>query len=323
MVNPSLAAAQLSSTCQAALTGQRLTVIVPNAAGGGYDIYGRALAAVLDDMAGVQSSVVNMPAAGGLVAYTTLADSGPDELVVMVKNATDLVVADMQDSTAKWSERLQAIGVFHSEPSAWLGKPDLSLMTVQTLVAASGSTNATVEFDLGGQVIGKEIKLITGYAGSKDLEAAVLRGEADITSFGLTSALKAAKSGDLKVQLVLDDKANPQAPGVPFIAGRDGLAASIAKDLPEGERAKRIEMAGIVKDLTYAVRTVFTHSNLRPDLNTCLTQAVTDAIQSPAFAETSQAQGREVAPMDPADAANLMASQKASAAKFAAMVAAR
>jgi tripartite-type tricarboxylate transporter receptor subunit TctC len=318
-VLPTLATAQISDSCKSALTGQRLTVIVANAAGGGYDTYARALAPVLDAVAGLQSTVVNMPAAGGLVALTTLADSGPDELVVMVENGTDVLRAEVQDGGAAWSERVQQLGVFHAEPSAWVGKPDLVFADTENLVAASSSADGIVEFGFGGQATGKEIKLISGYDGSKETEAALLRGEADLMSASLTTSLKSAKSGDLAVHLLLSDKASDRAPGVPHIAGEDGLAAMLAKDLPEEERARRIELAGLVADLSYDVRTVLAHSTMRQDLRDCLTEAVADAIRDPAFAEAAEAQGRPVTPMDPAEAADMLASQMVSVAKLAEM----
>ncbi|HCY99539.1 MAG: hypothetical protein A3D16_00830 [Rhodobacterales bacterium RIFCSPHIGHO2_02_FULL_62_130] len=319
-VLPMAATAQISDSCKSVLTGQRLTVIVPNAAGGGYDTYARALSPVIDAVAGLQSSVVNMPAAGGLVALTTLADSGPDELVVMVENGTDVLRAEVQDGASAWSERVQRIGVFHAEPSAWVGKPDMDFINAENLVAASSSADGIVEFEFGGQAVGKVVKLISGYDGSKETEAAVLRGDADFMSGSLTTSLKAAKSGDLTVQLLLSDKPSDRAPGVPHIAGEDGLAAQLAKDLSPEERAKRIEIAGLVVDLSYDVRTVFTHSTLRQDLRECLTEAVADAIRDPAFAETAEAQGRPVTPMDPDESADLLASQMVSVAKLAEMV---
>lgn len=314
---PALASAQISDSCKAALSGQPLRVIVPNAAGGGYDIYARALAPVLDQLTGMQSSVVNMPAAGGLVALTTLADSGEDELVVMVENGTDVLRSDVQDGASAWSDRVRRIGVFHTEPSAWVGKSGLAFLEATDLVAASSSADGIVEFDLGGKAIGKEVKLISGYDGSKETEAAVLRGETDLMSGSLTTSLKAAKSGDLSLLLLLSDKPDDKAPGVPHIAGEDGLAATLAKDMTPEERARRIEMADLVVAMSYDVRTVFTHNSLRADLRDCLTQAVGDAIRDPAFAEAAEAQGRPVSPMDPAEAESLLAAQMVSVAHLA------
>lgn len=316
---PTLAAAQITDACKATLAGQPLRVIVPNAAGGGYDTYARALAPVLDALSGMQSSVVNMPAAGGLVALTTLANSGPDDLVVMVENGTDVLRAEVQDGAAAWSERVQRIGVFHSEPSAWVGKAGLAFLDATDLVAASSSSDGIVEFDLGGKAIGREIKMISGYDGSKETEAAVLRGEADLMSGSLTTSLKAAKSGDLSVILLLSDKPEDRAPGVPHLAGADGLAATLAKDMAPEEQARRIEMADLTVALSYDVRTVFTHSTLRADLRDCLTQTVGDAIRDPAFAEAAKAQGRPVTPMDPVEAESLLAAQMVSIARLTEM----
>ena len=319
---PALATAQISGSCKSLFADQALKIIVPNAAGGGYDIYARALAPVIEALSGLHATVINMPAAGGLVAMTTLADSQSDALTVLLKNGTDVLLADLQEPSAGWSKRLERLAVFHTEPSAWLGRADFSIQDADSLVAASSMATANVEFGFGAQALGKQINVISGYGG-KETELAVLRGDADVMSSGLTTALKVAKSGDLSVQLLLSDAPSDRAPGVPHLAGEDGLAAQSAKDLPAEERAKRMELAKLVMDLSYDVRTVFTHSSLRPDLKDCLTEALADAIRDPAFAEAAQAQGRSVDPMDAAQASALLASQMQSAAKLTQLIAAQ
>ena len=320
---PALATAQISESCKSAMNNQRLKLIVPNAAGGGYDTYARALAPVLDAVTGLQSTVVNMPAAGGLVAYTTLANAGPDELMMMLDNGTDVIRSRVDSGDAKWIERLQSIGVFHSEPSAWVGNADIDIVEAQSLVAATSSAGGIVEFEAAGHALGKEIKFIAGFDGSKELEAALLRGDADIMSPSLTTALKMSKSGDLKIQLLLSDKPDDRVPGVPHIGGEDGLAAMLSKDLPEGERANRIALARIVVDLSLDMRTVFVQSKLRQDLKECLTAAVADAISDPSFKEAANAQGRPVSPMDRAKAQEVWASQLESIDKLAELMAAQ
>lgn len=318
---PLSAHAETSESCRTSLAGQRLTMIVPSAAGGGYDTYARALAPVIEAQGGLRPTVVNMPSARGMVALTKLVNSAPDELVVMVHNGTDILRLE-QGGTDKWSERLYRVAVFHSEPSALVGKSDLSIASAGNLVAATGTSEQTILFDLIGRSLGKEIKQISGYDGSKEMEAAVLRGEADVMSSSLTTSLKASKSGDLALKLVLTDKPNDRAPGVPHIAGEGGMAAELARDLAPEERARRIELADLALYLSYDVRTVFTHSTLRADLRDCLTAAVGQAVRDPAFATAAEAQGRPVTPLNPAEAKSLVDAQVASIAKLAKMTAA-
>jgi tripartite-type tricarboxylate transporter receptor subunit TctC len=309
------AGAEISGSCKDALTGQRLTLIVPTTAGGGYDTYGRALAPVLDELTGLSSSVVNMPAGGGLVALTTLANSEPEKLVLMVESGTEVLRTEAAAGQVPWFERVEPIAVFYSEPSAWLGRADLVFVGAKDLVA-TGSPDNSVEVALVGRALGMDIKFTSGYSGSKEKEAAVLRGEADLVSFSLTSGIKSAKSGDLALKLLLLDKPSDRAPDVPHIAGENGLAATLAKDLAPAERARRIEMAGLIVNLSYDVRAVFTHRALRADLRQCLSEAVGVAIRSPAFAETAEAQGRPVAPMEPAEVEAMITSQIAAMARL-------
>jgi tripartite-type tricarboxylate transporter receptor subunit TctC len=296
-------------------------MIVPTAPGGGYDTYARALAPVIEAQSGLQPAVVNMPSSRGMVALTTLANAAPDDLVVLVQNGADILRID-QGSNDKWVPRLYRLAIFHSEPSALVGKPDLSIEKASTLVAANGTTEQTVLLDLIGRALGKEVKQISGYGGSKEMEGAVLRGEADIMTSSLTTSLKSAKSGDLALKLILTDKPNDRAAGVPHIGGEDGMAAALAKDLAPAERAKRIELANLALYIGYDVRTVFTHSTLRADLRDCLTEAVNKAIRDPAFAKAAEAQGRPVTPLDPADAKTLVDAQTAAIDEASKMTAA-
>jgi tripartite-type tricarboxylate transporter receptor subunit TctC len=298
---PSIGFADLSAECSGKLADKRLLVIVPNAAGGGYDTYGRALAPVFEQVAGLRADVVNMPGAGGLVALTRLTTSGPEDLVVMVENINDVLRSELAEGAEPWIEKVKILGVFHNEPSAWLGRPGTSLGTPGTkFVAAAASSDSLVEFKLGGQAIGLNIEMISGYGGSKETEAALLRGEADLASNSLTTSLKGAASGDLEILMLLSDKPNPRAPGVPHLAGEDGLAAEYAKTLPAEDRALHIERAGLAADLSFDIRAIFSSATMRPDLQACLGEAAQEVIFSDAFRDAAEKQGRPVTPM-PAD----------------------
>ncbi|MDG1282139.1 MAG: hypothetical protein P8O10_12605 [Pseudorhodobacter sp.] len=301
-VLPSIGFADLSAECSGKLADKRLLVIVPNAAGGGYDTYGRALAPVFEQVAGLRADVVNMPGAGGIVALTRLTTSGPDDLVVMVENINDVLGAERPDGAESWIDKVRMLGVFHNEPSAWFGRTGTLLDTPGTkfVAAAISSNEGVVEFKLGGQAIGLNIDTIAGYGGSKDMEAAVLRGEADLVSNSLTTSLKRAASGDLEILMLLSDKPNPRAPGVPHLAGEDGLAAEYAKTLPAEDRALHIERAGLAADMSFDIRAIFSSATMRPDLQACLEEAAQEVIFSDAFREVAEKQGRPVTPM-PAD----------------------
>jgi tripartite-type tricarboxylate transporter receptor subunit TctC len=308
--SPSLTLAEISDQCKSRLENQRMTVVVPNAAGGGYDTYARVLAPVIEDIAGVKALVINKPGAGGLIALTTLAEAAPEDLIVMVENTADVIRSSTQEGDAPWIDRLSLLGVFHSEPSAWVGKKGTKLLdSERKFVAAAASSGSKTEFDTAGQAIGLSIDVVIGYKGSKDTEAALLRGEADLQSNSLTTSLKTIKSGDLEILMLLSDEPNPRAPGVPFIAGPNGLTAQLVKDLPEAEKAIRMELAQLSADLTYDARAVFASGNTEPELRDCLKAVVAEALVSSQFAEGANAQGRPVTPMAPEKAAALVKSQ--------------
>lgn len=306
--------AAVTEECKALFAGQRITLIVPNAPGGGYDTYGRALAPELETASGATVNVINMPAGGGMVALSTLVASGPDEMTIMVENASDIVRAEAIDGVERGADLIQTIGVFYSEPSAWVSKADLALtkdLVNRPLVGAASSAEVDTEYNLVAAALGLKIETVSGYDGSKDTEAAVLRGEADFTSNSLSTSLKSAKSGDLAVVLLLSDTPSPEAPGVPHLAGEDGLAAEWAKDATAEEKARVMQYAKLVSIMSFNVRSVLAPMAMRTDVRDCMIAAVDESIQSPEFKATAEAQGRPVQSMPLDEAKVRLAAQSA------------
>lgn len=84
------ATAEISAECRVMFASERLSVIVPNGPGGGYDTYARAMAPVISGTTGARVSVENLPGAGGLIALRRITEAQPDELVILVLEAYDL-----------------------------------------------------------------------------------------------------------------------------------------------------------------------------------------------------------------------------------------
>lgn len=322
---PLPATAGIAESCGAVFADQRINIVVPYAAGGGYDIYGRALADSLETVSGTTVAVINMPAGGGLVALNTVATSGPDELIVVVENAGVIVRAQPVEGASPPRDALQLLGVFHSEPSTWLvpsGKNLVDLVgTGATLVGGTSTGDSVTEFQLVAAALGFKVDGVSGYHGSKEMEAALLRGEVDIMPSTLTTSLKAAKAGDVAIGLIFSDAAYPEAPGVPHLAGDGGLAALYAKDATAEQKARTMQLAQLATEMTYTVRSVFAPMAMRPDLRECMSSAVDESIRSPAFKAAVEAQGRpvNVMPLDIAKA--FVAAQIAGVATIASILA--
>jgi len=300
----------LPAGCAERMQGQRLTIAVPNAAGGGFDIYARSLAPELERIGGVTVRVSNMPGGGGKAALLRVADAPPEDFAVLIENAGDLVVELLEDpSLGHKPEDFRALGIVQHEPETWVGRPDLDLATVGTgpLVAAVSSVEANLAtVGLPSMATGQTVRFVAGYAGSGDQFASVLRGETDFTSKALGTALRAMKSGDMKVLLVLSDGPDPMLPDVPWLAGEGGLVAKLTEGLPEAERAERQRIAQLAVSLSSGGRILVNSAAVPDDAQVCLNAIFDAALVSPAFRDAAQAQGREVSPLGAQDAATIL-----------------
>lgn len=300
----------LPAGCAERMQGQRLTLAVPNAAGGGFDIYARSLAPELERIGGVTVRVSNMPGGGGKAALLRVADAPPDDFAVLIENAGDLVAELLEDpSLGHTPEDFRALGIVQREPETWVGRPDLDLASVGTgpLVAAVSSVEANLAtVGLPAMATGQTVRFVAGYSGSGDQFASVLRGETDFTSKALGTARRAMKSGDMKVLLVLSDGPDPMLPDVPWLAGEGGLVAKLTEGLPEAERAERQRIAQLAVSLSSGARILVNSAAVPEDAQVCLNAIFDAALVSPAFRDAAQAQGREVTPLGAQDAATIL-----------------
>jgi tripartite-type tricarboxylate transporter receptor subunit TctC len=172
--------------------GKTLSLIIPNAPGGSFDLYARLVATHLGRFIPGHPAIVpqNMPGAGGMQAANYLTSIAPKDgsvMSVLVPNITLAQVLGMQ-AVAYDTRKLNWIGriiattstLFNWHTSATKTLADLK--TRETLIASTGPVSqAEINSTLLNGVVGTKFKLIRGYRGSGEAALAVERGEADGT----------------------------------------------------------------------------------------------------------------------------------------------
>ncbi|HEV3371073.1 MAG TPA: hypothetical protein VG145_00910 [Xanthobacteraceae bacterium] len=172
--------------------GKTLSLIIPNAPGGSFDLYARLVASHLGRFIPGHPAIVpqNMPGAGGMQAANYLSGIAPKDgsvLSVLVPNITLAQVLGVQ-SIAYDTRKLNWIGrivattatmfTWHTSPTKTLA----DLKTRETLLATAGAlSQAEIDSTMLNGVVGTRLKLIRGYKGSAEAALAVERGEADGT----------------------------------------------------------------------------------------------------------------------------------------------
>src|SRR5580704_19107371 len=172
--------------------GRNLSLIIPNAPGGSFDLYARLVADNIGRFIPGHPAIVpqNMPGAGGMQAanyLTSIAAKDGSVMSVLVPNITLAQVLGVQ-AVAYDTRKLNWIGriiattstLFTWHTSATKTLSDLK--TRETLIASTGPlSQAEINSTLLNGVVGTRLKLIRGYRGSAEAALAVERGEADGT----------------------------------------------------------------------------------------------------------------------------------------------
>jgi tripartite-type tricarboxylate transporter receptor subunit TctC len=286
--------------CADAFRGKRITLVVPNAAGGGYDIYGRALAPALTDASGINVRVVDMPAAGGLAALQRVAQAQPDELVMLIESAIDVIAQEDPPAGAdNWIDMLTPMGTVYTDPEAWFARKDLELNGATHLVASVATFEGNIlPVALVSHLLDIKVDMVSGYAGSAALMASLLRGEADFTSTSLTTALHAAAGGEAKVDLIMTEGPAPGLPDIPYLAGVGGEVWKHVQDLPRDQREERLRLASVIAKATPTTRMLFAPAGMNKRSLGCLREAVSTSMASGSFKTAAEAQQRPVDPQD-------------------------
>ena len=172
--------------------GRTVSLIIPNAPGGSFDLYARLVADNIGRFIPGHPAIVpqNMPGAGGMQAanyLTSIAAKDGSVMSVLVPNITLAQVLGVQ-AVAYDTRKLNWIGRIIATTSTlftWhtsATKTLADLKTRETLIASTGAvTQAEINSTLLNGVVGTKLKLIRGYKGSAEAALAVERGEADGT----------------------------------------------------------------------------------------------------------------------------------------------
>ncbi len=292
----SLLSAQAGSAqadCSAFFEGERFTIIVPYDAGGGYDTYARAFAPVFEDVTGATMIVSNLPAAGGQVAISRVANAKPHERTLGIFGMG--VASDSEEIREDSAALTPVVGV-SLERSSWLalkGQDLTELLNKKLVGGGSTLVGALPEMALSALALGADLSIVTGYKGSGAVNAALLRKEIDFDTRSISSSQKAVATGDFEIVMTLSDT---PVEGVDAPAFGD-LVRERSADLPQDEQDKRKLYADIVTSLAANMRTVWMGKNADPTALACVIEAAEEVAAGEAFHTAAMAMKRGVTPI--------------------------
>lgn len=179
--------------------GKQVTIVVGSSAGGGYDLYGRLVQRFIGKYIPGNPNVVvqNMPGAGGNTAASYVARVAPkDGTVIGAPQAGSLVdqlISVNADQIKHDARTFNYIGSANSEVFTCVVRTDApirkfeELFSKDLLIGSSGGTTHDMPMALKN-LLGAHIKLVSGYAGTREIAKAVDQSEVQgICGMGWTS----------------------------------------------------------------------------------------------------------------------------------------
>ena len=196
-----------------------VTIIVPAAAGGGTDIFARAVADGLQRTTGKTFTVVNVDAGSGMVGFEQLRNAAPDGKTIMFWHAGIYVTHFTGQYEYNPNEAFSPLAVF--QPSGDDGKQvfvvkgDSKWNSLEELLADAKANPGSITYgcaaggsaEMVARMLMKagdaELRLVDA-ASQTDKITGVAGGNIDVSAITLNSALQYVESGDLKILGVVD-----------------------------------------------------------------------------------------------------------------------
>lgn len=181
------------------LTGKQVKLILGQAAGGGADASARLIGAFIGKFLPGNPVVIvqHMPGANGIVASNHLVHQvPPDGLTFFGGSASQIIAAAEKNANAKYDPtQWQFVGAVQNPGTVLVAAksaiPRLTNPAAEPIIMAQvGVARPGALFTIWGkEFLGWNVRQITGYRGSTDIDLAIQRGEAEMMSTGVISTL--------------------------------------------------------------------------------------------------------------------------------------
>jgi tripartite-type tricarboxylate transporter receptor subunit TctC len=189
-----VASAALAQSPAAFYSGKTISILMGAGEGGAYSIYGQLAADYLRKLLPGNPTVIvqSMPGAGGIKAADYLANVAPKDgtaLGMLLDLAT--ITQVLEPRTVRYDlSKFSVIGSFVTDNPVMMVRADAGARTFAELkssksivVGASGKGSQTyVHPALLKEVLGANLRIVTGYRGSADISLALERGEVQAQS---------------------------------------------------------------------------------------------------------------------------------------------
>ena len=223
-----LALPRMAQSAPAGFPNKNIQFVIPYAPGGGFDVYVRVIAPVMEKYLPNKVNIVpiNVASGGGSRGVAQLYRSKPDGYTFGILNVPGMFILQQQ----------QGAGAYDLAKFSWIGAmgegeryviavgsksplktfADLKALSAKRPVKLSvtgpeGTAYAATM--IGTRLLDLKTQLITGYKGSADYVVAAIRGDSDAVIAAIPTTLRFVRGGTVRVLASFETKSS--FPGVP------------------------------------------------------------------------------------------------------------
>lgn len=274
-----------------------LTLYIPAAPGGGFDIAARTLEPALAEELGERIVPTNLEGAGGVIAATQMLDDPADGTAMMITSRSISAVPYTGTPELDPVTHLAPVGVTHQDVSALTVRADAPYDTLAEFIDHARANPGAIRIGTSGtggvwhaaglmlaRAAGVEFSFIP-YDGGASAGNALVAGEIDAVTIGAPETRPFVEGGDVRMLAVMGEERSRLFPDVPTLREQ-----------------------GI--DVTYSVwRGYVVDAETPGSVRLELAERVRAATQDPAYAEAMAAAGFETTWIGPEEFGALIAEE--------------
>ncbi len=217
---------------QGVYPNRTITVVVPQAAGGGMDAIGRAVTMKMGTLLKTSFIVDNKPGAGGNIGALQVVNALPDGYTVLLGQTSQFAINPHLYSSMAFDplKDLVPVVMLADAPNVIVVGADSPFRSLSDIVAAAKASKNLLDFATPGagtpsHLIGEMFQKVAGiklvhipYRGAPNAITDTIAGRTAFMLSSIPSALSQIRSGKLRAIAVSADKRSPTLPDVPTIA---------------------------------------------------------------------------------------------------------
>ncbi|MDB5744973.1 MAG: hypothetical protein JWR68_3288 [Polaromonas sp.] len=221
-----------NALAQEAYPSRNITVVVPQAAGGGMDAIARAVTMKMGAQLNATFIVDNKPGAGGNIGALQVVKSNPDGYTLLMGQTAQFAInphlyANMGFDPLK---DLVPVVMLADAPNVIVVGADSPFRSLADIVAAAKASKTLLDFATPGSgtpshLIGEMFQKVAGiklvhipYKGAPAAITDTIGGRTAFMMSSIPSALSQVRNGKMRAIAVSADKRSPSLPEVPTIA---------------------------------------------------------------------------------------------------------